>query len=280
MGKRIILIGGDERSMVLCRLLHEKGHHIHHQLPQNRAEECLPLIREAEAVILPTDYRGGPLTGFCGYPDAIALLYEMQSRCFLFCGAADDRLKQLAAKQNLRLAQMLEDEVYLIQNAYLSAKGALQCAMENSEGSLWQASVAVIGTGRIAQALMPLLHCFSTDIRVVGRNAAHLEKARMMGFRGFSLGDMACALAGTEYIFNTIPSPIIHAGDLAHMAAGGLYIELASPPYGCAPKDLSPHGRYHLASGLPGKCCPIAAAKAMLACLFREMEDSYNGSSG
>lgn len=77
------------------------------------------------------------------------------------------------------------------------------------------------------------------------------------------IGQQGKAFENAEIVFNTVPDTIIDPEALCNMAKTGIYVELASAPYGC-PWECIPDGIHKvLGNGLPGKRFPFSAAKSM-----------------
>ena len=85
-------------------------------------------------------------------------------------------------------------------------------------------------------------------------------------------------LPDQDVIFSTPPATVIDEAALRHVDANALLIDLASPPYGFdldAARNLNL--RAHREPGLPGRYCPLSAARAIYAAVLRWEEAELHG---
>ena len=186
------------------------------------------------------------------------------------CGMVDDGLEQLAKKRGWTLLRILEDERYLQANAKLTAEGALQRAMNSTDRAVQDMNCLVIGFGRIGKALTGMLRGLGARVTVAARRKESREAA---GGDAIPMEALPEALKRADAIFNTVPHPILGKGLLQCVSPQALLFELASAPYGIdqeAARKMSL--RYSLESGLPGRCCPLSAAGAVMDYLEREAQ--------
>ena len=85
--------------------------------------------------------------------------------------------------------------------------------------------------------------------------------------------DAAAVTIGTDNtgavtLINTIPERWLGENSLSGSKPGGVYLELASTPFGAEKDTVEQHGICYLdGKGLPGRFCPQAAAEAMKLCM-------------
>ncbi len=153
-----------------------------------------------------------------------------------------------------------KDEIYVIENAALTAEGALELLMRRSNRALAGMEVLVAGFGRIGSFLAGMLASLGAHVTVAARS----EKARAAArARGYDAVDIANIPPVFDGVVNTIPAPVL-SGDYG----GALCIDLASEPGGWATD--APVLR---APGLPGLYAPKAAADVMAEAVYRVMEE-------
>ena len=97
--------------------------------------------------------------------------------------------------------------------------------------------------------------CSTQFLSPAQRAAAECDGVRAMRLAGLG-GEF-------DFVVNTAPAPVLGERELRALPGAAL-IELASPPYGIDAAAAERLGRkVQLASGLPGKTAPEAAAKAV-----------------
>lgn len=139
-----------------------------------------------------------------------------------------------------------KDPLFKTLNAIPTAEGAIACAMECTDKTLWRSSVAIVGDGCISKALLPRLEAFLASVTVYARKS------------GEPIGNLY--ESDHEIIFNTVPAPVIDANMLQSFKTNPLIIDLASLPGGVdfdAAKELGITALHKLS--LPAKCAPVTA---------------------
>ena len=98
------------------------------------------------------------------------------------------------------------------------------------------------------------------EVTVAARSPAQRAAAECDGVRAMRLAGLGGEF---DFVVNTAPAPVLGERELRALPGAAL-IELASPPYGIDAAAAERLGRkVQLASGLPGKTAPEAAAKAV-----------------
>lgn len=158
-----------------------------------------------------------------------------------------------------------EDDVYIRDNALISAEGALHAAMSRVDYTLRGARCAVVGYGRIGQELTRLLLALGAKVHVIARRKASRTQAKIDGAQAFNTAAMAEAFCGVQMLFNTVPCRIIDCEHLQSLLPGALIMELASPPYGFDLEKAHSLGfDAVLESGIPSRYAPRTAARLLM----------------
>ena len=186
----------------------------------------------------------------------------------IVCGKLEKDSTDIAKQKNLTLYQPLLDEEYLLENAKLTAEGAVFSAMSKLTIALKDAVCMVIGYGRIGKELTNLLRSLSAKVIV----AARREESRIeAGENSVAINDIEYVIKNTDLILNTVPSTILSESSLFNIKQTSFLFELAGKPYGFDIERARAIGIHaYLESGLPGRYCPESAASA----LFRFIERS------
>lgn len=172
----------------------------------------------------------------------------------------------------LNVFDYTKDEIYASTNAFLTCEAALAIAVENSDCSLLNSKILIIGYGRIASKLHQILKSFSNDITVcvrnkIARNSAYINGAKTIEF---------CDLANENdfsFVFNTVPHPVLNEYELKALPNDALVIDLASFPGGADmhfAKKLEKN--IIVARGLPGKYSPKTAGEIVAKSVINLLE--------
>jgi dipicolinate synthase subunit A len=157
------------------------------------------------------------------------------------------------------------NERLTLRNAIYTAEGAIHAASERAFFSLSEASVMVIGYGRIGRALTQMLIGYGARVTVAARSPEARGLAIQAGAKAADMEEMLEVLPGQRAVFSTPPARVLEARHLALLRRDAILIDLSSAPYGV---DLEAAEKLGLNAwrepGLPGRYCPESAGRAML----------------
>ena len=251
-----ILLGGDARMAALARLLRREGFDARRTDDPMEAAALLP---RAKRVIVNCP----PKLDM----DMEAILALADERAVIFLCGPESRFG------DGRLVNLWLDEALLLDNARLTAEGAVASAMRAGRRSIREQRCAVIGWGRIGRALTEMLVALGAATVVASRDIGHRHRAIERGAEAIALEDLPRVLPETTLIFSTAPAMVLDGETLRRVNREAMLIDLASPPYGV---DL--HAAWSLGlrawrePGLPGRYCPESAAKALMEAVRRGEE--------
>lgn len=152
-----------------------------------------------------------------------------------------------------------DDEGFAIANAYLTAEAAVALACSESELSLVNSSVLIVGYGRIGKALHKYLSVFTNNITVCARRPEVRLLAQSNCAKAIDFDELK-EKNDFDFVFNTVVHPVINAAELSALKPTVLVIELASFPGGVDTHLAAAKGiKLVIARGLPGKYSPKSA---------------------
>ena len=253
-----VVIGGDERFAHLARMLADRGRRV--GVFGRKAAFGIDAVDEdalgaAKNVVInyPPRWQRGGMT----YEEALACLSD-DARVFV-CGPWHP------PRTRGEVVDLWSDGNLIMENAALTAEGAVAAAMRASPIALRDARCMVVGWGRIGRALTELLVALGARVTVASRTQAGRNGAAERGAEAVETGRMDRALPGCRAVFNTAPAMVLDDGMLRFADGDAMIIDLASPPYGV---DFGAAWRRGLRAwrepGLPGRYCPESAAMALL----------------
>lgn len=262
---RYAILGGDMRFAHLTRMLQESGRQADGFLQEGAGGKMRAIgdIADYSCVISNWPMRW-PLSERDTNAEEIMAAFTPGS-VLLLCGP------QFPANRrwDLQYINLWEDEILLQENAYLTAQAAVAAAMRRmcmfSPGTCM-----VIGYGRIGRALTEILLNLGAQVTVVSRKETKRHQAEEIGAHSCELAQMENALPDQRLIFSTPPAEVLNADQLKQISDQALLIDLASAPFGF---DLETARRLGLHAvrepGLPGRYCPLSAARAIYNAVLR-----------
>lgn len=273
--KSIHIAGGDKRQLFLSEMLEKKGYHVSMEGFEKAGIESR--YDNADIVLLPVPYRSSD--GFIKAPfsnkklklDDVVSRYKSS---FFVLGRCDENAKKLIGE---RCFDLLKDESFLIENAALSAEGAILGYQNYTKHSLIGAKCLVVGYGRISKLLCSMLGSFTDNITATARKDKDLALIRAAHLGCEHTADLKRIVKDYEVIFNTVPYHVFGQKELNAIKKNTVFIELASPPYGCDMELAEKAGvDVRIEPGIPGRFFPKAAAKAMMRTFEREEKKGWN----
>lgn len=163
-----------------------------------------------------------------------------------------------------------KDEIFARENAFLTAEGAISLAVENSKNSMINSNILIIGFGRIAKALLHLLKPFSKNITVCARKEIDRNTAKLYGYETITFNQIDETF---DYIFNTVPHPVINKTELLKLKDDVMIVDLASFPGGVDMHYANVFKKNVIvARGLPAKYSPKTAGEAVAKSVLRIIE--------
>jgi len=271
---RYAVVGGDMRFAYLADMLRESGREVHSFLLEKAGTSCEALseLGKCSCAILNWPMRW-PFAAAQTCEEEVLGQFAAGTR-LLCCGPGfPDK-----TKEGFKYYNLWKDETLLQENAYLTAEAAVGCAMQSSQRALIGLDVMVVGLGRIGRALMEILLNLGAKVTVVSRDEKKRRDAAESGAAVAAPEETLLAIRGKKIVFSTPPALVIGRKVLEQADADVLLIDLASSPYGIdlqAAQDLNL--RAWREPGLPGRSCPMSAARALCNALIRWEEAVQHG---
>ncbi len=192
-----------------------------------------------------------------------------------FVSMRDRFFKAYPVLKNGEVYDYSAKEEFAILNALPTAEGAVECAMQNFEGTIAGSKCMVTGFGRIGKILAQLLYSLQAEVTVTARSQTDLAFATALGYNVQNTEKLRSA-KGFDIIFNTVPSMIFDKAMLSNIYRNTLIIDLASLPGGVDFESAHKLGIDAVrALSLPGKCAPKTAGKIIETTVFNIIEEVY-----
>lgn len=272
--KQISFVGGDMRIIHLIEFFSKENYQIRvfgfdkYDINFNNVVKCETLveaINEAQIVIgpLPFSSNGETLNApFNSAPILISDLIELlNSSQVLIAGRIDTKLSTLFSENNIKVIDILSREEFAVLNAISTAEGAIQIAMENSQSTLHNTPILVLGFGRIGKILCRMLDGLGADVYCEARKFSDIAWIKAYGYKPIHLKELDKHLSKFNLFINTIPFVVFEKERIDKMNKDSMFIDLASKPGGINIEyGKEKNVNIILALSLPGKFAPITAA--------------------
>ena len=162
------------------------------------------------------------------------------------------------------VVSLMDDPLFVEENAFITAEGALFCAMKHAPFMLLREKIAVVGFGRIGRVLTEMLVGLHANVTVFSRRESGRLSAMARGAQGASVDRMLPLLSDFRIIFVTSPDRMIGEKELKYISKSAFVFDLSGAPYGVDIDAAKQAGVFaSRESALPGRYAPESAAKAM-----------------
>ncbi len=176
----------------------------------------------------------------------------------------EETVKELRARECSVFDAAL-DEDFLLENARVTARGAVASLMSSSELDVSDMSVAVIGLGRIGTALLNLLLFLGAAVTVYTKRESVVKDLSSLEIDCRPIGRDS-DLSEFDAVFNTAPESIIDNEKIAALPAKTRIIDLASG------NIFEPSERLTKLSSIPDKMYPVSAGKLYAEAIIRAVK--------
>lgn len=265
--KKITIIGGDNRLKILKDKLEKDGY-----LTDTLGlyEDDLGDLKTSQIIVLPVPTTKDGKTIFTPLTKRnipLSFIEENTNReqLILCCNY------NFSGKNSVDYGSL---DSYALLNAIPTAEGAIKIAIENTDYTLWQSKVLVIGYGRVGKILANRLKALGANVTISARKPADFGLSEALGFDRINTAQLNTSPLKFDIIFNTVDIKVIDNNTLKN-CKNTLFIDLSS----LGGFDLKEAERLGIkaikAPGLPGIIAPKTAAE-ILSNTITHIINSYN----
>jgi len=272
----IVIMGGDARYLEVIRKLNELDAKISlvgfDQLDQyftGAAKVDLEDINPAtvDAIVLPVSGANEEGVVEAIFSDHVVRLTEewlekTPEHCIVYTGISTPYLERVSRHVNRELVKLFERDDLAIYNSIPTVEGTLMLVIQNTDITIHQSRVAILGLGRTGMTLARTFHALGAHVKVGARKREHIARITEMGMTPFYIKDLEHHVSDIDVCINTVPAKILTGRVLAHMPPQALIVDIASKPGGTDFRYAEKRGiKAILAPSLPGIVAPKTAGR-------------------
>ncbi len=173
-------------------------------------------------------------------------------------------LRTAAAARGLAVHTYAERDEFATLNAVPTAEGAIAHACRRAGTAAWGSSALVVGGGRCGRALVGRLVALGARVACASRDPAERAAVRVLGADAAGIPDLARAARDRDFLFNTVPAPVVTAAVLGALPTRAVVVDLASAPGGTDFDAARALGlRASLLPAVPGRYFPVTAGRLL-----------------
>ncbi|HHX87087.1 MAG TPA: dipicolinate synthase subunit DpsA [Firmicutes bacterium] len=267
----IVIIGGDRREIELYRIWNRRGLKVKllgfELFPRiSPTERAGPEdLNRASVLILPLPgLKEDGTVPACFTKEPLKIEMFINRICpqvLILAGAVPASLLPVFAGHG-KLVLTAGDQELVVLNSIPTAEGAIQKAMEISEITIHGSRALVLGLGRCGAALARALQGLGAEVTALVRRWESRAVAISFGYKVVFIDRLEDAVAKADFIFNTVPAPLLTAPLLKKANKEAIILDLASSPGGT---DFGAAAELELTAvllpGLPGRVAPKSSGK-------------------
>ncbi len=269
-----VIIGGDKRQKFLAKNLQKENYNLLTYAEWTKSPG-------AEVVIGPVPCSVDGIHFYNENPDEKIVMQDVfkkisdsKNKIFI-AGAISKKARADAEQLGVTVIDLMEMDEVAIKNAIPTAEGVVKVAIENSDITLMNSEVLVLGYGRCGKVLANMLSGMGAKVTVTHRNGSAMIEA--FGLNAVHLNDFEKEIQKYDFIINTIPTLLITSDTLNKMKKETLIIDIATSPGGvdfeyAKEKNI----KALLCPGLPGKVAPRTAAHTLFFAIQNFLEEYFN----
>ncbi len=266
------ILGGDFRYKILSELLKKDGYCVNcyaNSFSVNTVESVAGLTEVSDVVIAPIPCSKDGKTVFLPEGESVELqeLTSEMDKCsdrILIGGVMTESVRSAASVYGIKVYDFFEMEEVAVLNAIPTAEGAIQTAMQESERTIFGSKAIVLGYGRCGKILANMLKGIGAQVSVTYRKEADRAYITAYGYNPIPFKELVSYIGDFNFIFNTIPAPVLNRDVLKKLNRDTLLIDLAQAPGGTDfsyARNLNIKALY--CPGLPGRVAPYTAAQVL-----------------
>ena len=283
MIQNITIIGGDLRTIKLAKMLAEDGNLISAYGLENTVELknveniCLnhnidEAIKSSEIILGPIPLSKNGIELNSPYSKENIKIEEfikkIKGKKFA-AGSVKPKIYDIMQENNIEVIDLMKQEKLVVLNTISTAEGALQIAMEETEKTIFQSNVLILGFGRVGKTVANRFKSIGANVFCEARKDDDLAWIKTYGYNPIDLKKLDENLDKFDIIINTIPKLILDEKQINQIKKECLIIDLASAPGGVNFEKAKEKGiKAILALALPGKVAPITSAEFIKETLY------------
>lgn len=191
----------------------------------------------------------------------------------LFGGGITPAIRTKLNQRNISFTDYLEDPLFVWNNAYLTAEGLIGKIIIDTDFSLRNKKILLIGFGRCGMNIAKLLEAFHCELIIYDHTPGNSARASSFSYKTILSSDFNDFLPDCDLIINTVPTKVLSDFHYEMIKKGCFLYEIASFPYGldqglAAENDLS----FYTCPGIPGKYASKSAGEIIAKTIISNLE--------
>lgn len=194
-------------------------------------------------------------------------LVGSKENVLIFSGISTPNLESMLKVSNRDCVYMMKDQEVISRNAIPTVEGIIADVVVNTEATIDESRVLVIGYGNIGKVLVKYLKLLGADVTVaiiLEDDKRVLDSIGINNFFSNDVSNLVKAIGSNDVIINTVPSTVIDNSLIKYINRECYVLDIASHPHGIDREALDEFFiKNKLYLGIPGKVAPKTSGKIL-----------------
>lgn len=202
----------------------------------------------------------------------INIASAIKPNSIVFCLNTSKEVHDILISKGVSVRRFFEDEMLAMQNAYLTAEGALAYVILNTPVTIKKNNILVLGYGRLGKTMTKILKDIDANVYVGSDVFEERAQANVIADYVCEISSCKKHLSYFTAIINTIPAEVISKEDLVAINKECFILDLASWPGGLDHERAIGQGFNVMhALGVPGKTAPKSSGEYIRNSIMRSI---------
>lgn len=262
--KSISFIGGDKRNLLLSKMYEKEKKVYTYGLDGSNSSfyECInnseyivtaiPFSTDNEFIYTPLSNEKITIEDF---------INNTLNKTILGGKIKKEHVNKLMRNGN-KVIDIMQNEEFILKNTIPTAEGVIKLIIENTDCTIDENNIAVLGFGRVGKKVASILKALNATVYCYDINKEEVANIELYGYN--VLDNIDRSLSNMSVIVNTVPSQIIKEEQFKYINKSTFILDVASNPGGVDLNHAKNNGyRAIQVLGIPGKIAPKTSAKYM-----------------
>ena len=202
----------DKRNQILKNLLTKNGYRVFEYNDQN-----LKTIEKRDVLVFAPNKK-------MQLEEALNLPNDID----VIMGNIGEEIKGCFEEKNINHINLLEDEIFAIKNAELTAEGILAIILKESERSMFESKILILGSGRVGKATAILFKKLGLTFSLVSYRNEVFAENYLFSDKNYFKETFKDEIKNFDIIINTIPAKVLGKEIVDSISKDTIFIEIAS----------------------------------------------------
>lgn len=259
----ISFIGGDNRNLILSDLFEAENNNVFRYGLYEDMESLKKCMESADIIVTAVPFSNDSENIYAPNTNKmikIVNFISLANNKTIFGGKISNEFVIKMEEKNNKVIDIMKNESLAIKNTIPTAEGIIKILIENTDITIHESSIAVLGFGKVGKQTAKVLHSLGANIFCYDIKKEEVANIEMCGYN--VLEDICKALGKMDIIINTIPQLILSQEILESINKRSLILDVSSKPGG-VDFEYANKNNYKVihALGIPGKIAPKTSAK-------------------